>query len=101
MNSHEPAARLDVTLEHGLLVRIKDVAGGVEENDGLVIRQVCVGEHCGILGSIHSEIIVRPQHADGLDAVGDRVVAEAGRLGKNQDTKIMSLDRRGTKYTAG
>jgi len=58
MNADPTAAGCDEILKRVLLRRVgQDVAGGAEENDGLILSQVGVRESRRIFGCIHSEIV--------------------------------------------
>ena len=57
MNAHPTAAGLDVTLKGGLLGVVQNVAGGAEENDGLILREVGVRESGRIFGCVDCEIV--------------------------------------------
>ncbi len=78
------AARGDVGLEGGLLGGVQHVAGGAQEDHGLVLCQVGRGERGGVLGGVDGEVVRRAEVPDGLDADGDRVVPEPRRLGEHE-----------------
>jgi hypothetical protein len=52
MDSDEAASGLDIPLESDLLVSVKHVAGGVEENYRTVGREGLFGEHGWVVGRI-------------------------------------------------
>ena len=86
MNSDPAAARLQIMLQRGHLLRVgQHIASGTQENDRGVLRQVSVIELGGIFGGINGEIIDGAQLLDRRDAVGDGRVPKPGRGGKDQD----------------
>ncbi len=87
------AAGGHVVLERLLLFGVEDVAGGGEEGDGVVAGQVAGGELGGGLGGVDRDAGVLADLLQGLDARGDRVVAEAGGLGEDQDALGGPVDR--------
>jgi hypothetical protein len=93
MDADPAASPSDVGLEGRLLVGVQDVAGGVEEDDGPVGAEVLRGEEGGVLGGVDGEPVGRSQTPDQSDAVGDRIVTEAGGLGEDQDAEALSGDR--------
>ncbi len=78
------AAGADVALERGLLRGVEHVAGGGQPHDGLVLREVGVGEGVRVLGRGDGEIVGGAELLDRRDAGRDRVVPEPGRLGEDQ-----------------
>ena len=65
----------DVALEGGLLLLVvEDFVVGVVEDQGLVALEVVIGEHCGVVGDLHGEVVFRAEFLDGSDAGGDVVV---------------------------
>ncbi len=85
MDADPTATCLDVMLQGGLLLGVgEDVAGGVQKDDDLVLREIHVVKQRGIFGSVHREIIGGSEHLDSLDAVSDGGVAVAGGGGEDE-----------------
>ena len=84
MDAGVAAAGLDVALEGGLLGVVEHVAGGGEEDDGVELRQVGVGERGRVLGRVDREAVGGAELLDRRDALRDRVVPEAGGLGEDE-----------------
>ena len=84
------ATALDVGLECGLLGGVEHISGGGEEDDGLVLREVGLGERRGVFGGVDGEVVVRREPVDrrdaGIDAGG---VPEARGLGEEQDLVVL------------
>jgi hypothetical protein len=85
MDASVTAAVGDVSLEGSLLLGVQNVAGGGEEDHSLIVGQVLVGELGGVLRGVDLEVVLLAEGLDGRNAVGDGVVAEAGRLGEDED----------------
>ena len=58
MYAGKAAAGLNVMLDRALLAVVKEIARGVQEDYGFVLRQVLVGKDSRILTGIHSKLIV-------------------------------------------
>ena len=75
MDADEPAAGADVALERGLLfLVVEDFVVGVVEDQGLVTLEILIGEHRGVVGDVHGEVVFGAELLDGGDAGGDVVV---------------------------
>lgn len=85
VDADEAAAPVDVFLQGALLGVVQDVAGGGEEDDGLVVGEVLRGEGGHVLGGGDGEVVLRAELLEGGDARRDGVVAESGGLGEDQD----------------
>jgi hypothetical protein len=78
-------ARPDVALEGVLLQWGQDVAGGGQPDDRVVLREVHVRERGRVLGGVDRESVGGADLLDCRDACRNRVVAEAGGLGEDED----------------
>ncbi|MEN9358489.1 MAG: hypothetical protein RL095_24 [Verrucomicrobiota bacterium] len=85
VNAGVAAAGLDVGLEGLLLFAVENIHGGGEEDDAAEALELGAGESGGVLGGFHREAVLGAELFQCGDAVGDRVVAEAGGLGEDQD----------------
>src|ERR1044071_77127 len=86
MNANPTAPCLYEMLKRRLLRGVRqDIAGGTEEDDRLVLREIGIVEHRRILGGIDREIVVRSERPNRCNAVRDGIVAEPGRGRENQD----------------
>src|ERR1051325_4188855 len=80
MNADEPSARPDVALKSRfLLFGIEDFVVGIIKDDHQVALQILVGEHSGIVGSIHGDFIFSAELFNGGDAGRDVGVDEKMR----------------------
>ena len=84
MDAGVAAARADVALERSLLAGVERVAGRRQEDDASYCDRTRVGEQRRVLGRVDLEVVRVAERLDGGDALVDRVVAEAGRLGEHQ-----------------
>jgi hypothetical protein len=89
------AAVLHEPLERLLLRLVEHVSGGGQPDHGVEPVQVGVGERGGVLGRLDGEAVRRAEVGDRGDAVGDRVVPEARRLGEDEQVLAVGLRRRG------
>jgi hypothetical protein len=99
MNARVPTAAPDVGLERTLLGGVEHVAGGVEEDHRLVLRQVRRTEGVRVLGRGDGETVGRAQLADQLETLRDGVMPESGGLGEHQDV-VRRIGRTG-RWTGG
>ena len=79
------AAGLDVLLERRLLGRVERVAGGGEEDHGVVLAERGGGEVGGVLRPVDGDPVAARDLADRGPSDRDRVVPEAGRLAEDED----------------
>ena len=89
VDADEAAAAADVLLEGVLLRRVQDVAGGVEKDDGLILRQLILREGPGVLRRRHGEAVLGAQRLDRRDAVRDGGMAEALRPGEDEHPDVL------------
>lgn len=83
VNADVTTARLDVSLEYGLLLVVEGIAGGAKEDHHLVFLELLVVEHAlGILGPEHIEVVQLPEAADGRDAGENRLMGQPAVLEK-------------------
>src|SRR3984893_5043136 len=87
VDADKTAAGADVSLKGGLLARIEDIAGRVEEYDGLVLSQGRVAEPLGVFGAVHRKPVLGPQRLDRRNPLRDRIVAKSGGLGEDEDAE--------------
>src|SRR6266852_860156 len=67
---------LDVSLEGGLLVGIQNVAGGEQKNDGIIAREVGIGENRCVFREVDGGALARRYTAQGRDGIGDGGMAK-------------------------
>src|SRR5947209_12681818 len=67
VNAGKAAAGTDVSLKRGLLPRVEDIAGRVEEYDHLVPSQHRVAESGGVFRAVHRKTVLGPQNLDRRD----------------------------------
>src|SRR5438552_2721743 len=84
MDADRAAAGTDVSLKRGLLARIEDIAGRVEEYDDLVSSQDRVAEPRGIFRAVHRKPVLGPQRLDSRNPFRDGIMAKTGGLGENE-----------------
>ena len=87
VDADKTAAGADVSLKGGLLARIEDVAGRVEEYDGLLLSQGRVAEPLGVIRAVHRKPVLGPQRLDRRNPLRDRIVAKSGGLGEDEDAE--------------
>src|SRR4051812_7225068 len=52
MDADEPTTGPDIPLERRLLLRVENISGRAQENDGLISRECAIGEGSRILGGV-------------------------------------------------
>lgn len=77
MHASVSSAMLNVVHKGGLLSGIQNMAGGQQENDGIIAREVSTGKNRRIFREIDGDILARGQLAQGRDGVGDRCMAKS------------------------
>lgn len=87
VNAGESTAVHDIIFKGILLGVIQDVAGSVQENDGLVALQILGSKERGIFSGIDLKIVFLGELLHGGNSVCDRVVAKHDGFGKDQNSE--------------
>src|SRR4026208_695477 len=80
VNSEVSTTSLDVALEVVLLCGVEYVAGGVEEDDCAVLREVLGGERAGVFGGVDGKAILLSEFPDRGESDSNRAVSISGCL---------------------
>jgi hypothetical protein len=90
----DAATCLHVTFQGGFFLGVPRIAGGLEHDERVEVREVGVVEDRGVLGVLRGDARVREGLGEHGHALLDRLrVAELGGLGEDQDVGVAVLAR--------
>src|SRR5690349_2685264 len=83
------ATRLDEAFKIVLLLLVEHIAGGAQEDHGVVTLQVLFIEVRRILGGVYGNVVFFGHRLYGLNSRADGLVAESRSLGEDQDAVLV------------
>ncbi len=91
MHTHKTFAGTNKTFHRRLLLIVEYVAGGEQENHGLIFLQFFIAENAGVFVPIQRKVMTLGHGAHGGHTFVDGFMVKAIGFGKQQHIKLLCL----------